>query len=64
VELADGIEIDNITLYDIHGRHVETRLIASLQRATIDVCGLPAGTYFLHLRTTDNREFIRKMVHE
>ena len=64
VELADGIEIDNITLYDIHGRHVETRLIASLQRATIDVCGLPAGTYFLHLRTTDNREFIRKIVHE
>ena len=64
VELADGIEIDNITLYDIHGRHVETRLIASLQRATIDVRGLPAGTYFLHLRTTDNREFIRKMVHE
>ena len=64
VELADGIEIDNITLYDIHGRHVETRLIASLQRATIDVRGLPAGTYFLHLRANDNREFIRKMVHE
>ncbi len=64
VELADGIEIDNITLYDIHGRHVETRLIASLQRATIDVSGLSAGTYFLHLRANDNREFIRKMVHE
>lgn len=64
VELTDGIEIDNITLYDIHGRHVETRLIVSLQRATIDVSGLSAGTYFLHLRTTDNREFIRKMVHE
>ncbi len=64
VELADGIEIDNITLYDIHGRHVETRLIASLQRATIDVRGLPAGTYFLHLRANDNREFIRKIVHE
>lgn len=64
VELADGIEIDNITLYDIHGRHVETRLIVSLQRATIDVSGLSAGTYFLHLRANDNREFIRKMVHE
>ena len=64
VELADGIEIDNITLYDIHGRHVETRLIASLQRATIDVSGLSAGTYFLHLRANDNREFIRKMLHE
>ena len=64
VELADGIEIDNITLYDIHGRHVETRLIVSLQRATIDVSGLSAGTYFLHLRANDNREFIRKIVHE
>ena len=64
VEVDGGMEIADIVLYDMYGRIVETRLIASLQRTTIDVSGLPAGTYFLHIRTTDNREFIRKIVHE
>ena len=64
VEVEDGMEIASIALYDIFGRIVETMCTSSLQRATIDVRGLPSGTYFLHIRTTDNREFIRKMVHE
>ena len=64
IELSDGSEIDKLVLYDIYGRAVETMCASSLQRATIDVSGLPAATYFLHIRTTDNHEIIWKMVHE
>ena len=61
VELSDGTEIDNITLYDIQGRLVETFPETSLQTAKLDVRHLPTGTYILHIRTTNALEFIRKI---
>ena len=61
VELSDGTEIDNITLYDIQGRLVETFPETSLQTAKLDVHHLPTGTYILHIRTTNALEFIRKI---
>ncbi len=61
VEVDGGMEIADIVLYDMNGRHVETRFIASLRRATIDVSSLAAGTYFLHIRTNNGREIIRKL---
>ena len=63
VELSDGTGIENIALYDIQGRLVETRCTTSLQSGTakLDVRNLPAGTYILHIRTTDDRELIRKV---
>lgn len=61
VELSDGTEIDNITLYDIQGRLVETFPETPLQTAKLDVRHLPTGTYILHIRTTNALEFIRKI---
>ncbi|MBR4647642.1 MAG: T9SS type A sorting domain-containing protein [Bacteroidales bacterium] len=61
VELSDGTEIDNITLYDIQGSLVETFPETSLQTAKLDVRHLPTGTYILHIRTTNALEFIRKI---
>ena len=64
VEMAVGTEIANIVLYDMHGRIVGTNNYSPLQPTAINVKDLPAGTYFLHILTTDNREIIRKIVHE
>ena len=61
MELSDGTEIDNITLYDIQGRLVETFPETPLQTAKLDVRHLPTGTYILHTRTTNALEFIRKI---
>ena len=64
IELSDGTEIKDIALYDIQGRLVETQNFASLEQpvtAKLDVHNLPSGTYFLHIRTTLDREIIRKV---
>ena len=64
VELSDGTEIDNITIYDIQGRLVETMCTSSLPQSEtvkLDVRSLPAGTYILHVKTTLGREIIRKV---
>jgi hypothetical protein len=61
VELSDGTKIDNISLYDIQGRLVETFPGTSLQIAKLDVRHLPAGTYILHVRLTNAHELIRKI---
>jgi hypothetical protein len=61
VELSEGTEIDNISLYDIQGRLVETFQETSLQTAKFDVRHLPAGIYILHIRTTNALELIRKI---
>ena len=49
IELAGGAGIANVALYDLQGRAVRTRLIASAnsQIATVDVRGVPAGVYIL-----------------
>ena len=62
VEMANGTEIAEIALYDMYGRSVETLRATSLQRATINVADLPAGTYFLHIRFADGHELVRKIV--
>jgi hypothetical protein len=64
VEMTDGTEIAAITLYDINGRVVETLRETSLQRSTVNVSNLPAGTYFLHIRTVNGQGIIRKIIHE
>ena len=62
VELKGGTEIANITLYDIHGRPVKTLRETSPKQVKVNVAGLPAGTYFLHIRLADGQEIIRKIV--
>ena len=63
VELSDGAEIDNITLYDIQGRLVVANNYSPLPSGIfkLDVRNLPAGTYILHIRTTNNSEIVRKV---
>ena len=61
VELSDNTAIDNISLYDIQGRLVETFPETSRQTTKLDVRNLPAGTYILHIATTRDHEIIRKI---
>ena len=61
LESSEGMEINHIALYDIQGRLVETFPEASLQTSKLDLRNLPAGTYFLHIKTTLNHEIIRKV---
>ena len=65
VEIDGGMGITDITLYDINGRPVETFHETSLQTGThrLDIASLPFGTYILHIKTTDNREILRKILH-
>lgn len=60
VEVTDGMETAGIALYDMHGRAIETFHETSLQRTTINVSGLSAGTYFIVI-TTDKGVFVRKV---
>ena len=62
VEVIGGKEITGIELYDIHGRIVETFSETFLHQAKLNVSGRAAGTYFLHICTSDGREAIRKVV--
>ena len=67
VETDGDLEIVEMALYDINGRSVETLRAPSLQRDGIiklDLRTLPFGTYILHIKTTDNREILRKIIHE
>ena len=63
VELSDGMGINNIAIYDIQGRLVETHGRASLhpENAKLDIRNLPAGVYFLHVTDSNNQQFIRKV---
>ena len=65
VEMANGIEIRDIALYDLQGRSVGANNYSSLQTGTlkIDLRNLPAGTYILHIHTADGRELLRKIQH-
>ena len=65
VEIDGGMGIADITLFDINGRPVETFHETSLQTGThrLDIASLPFGTYILHIKTTDNREILRKILH-
>jgi hypothetical protein len=67
VEVDGGMEITEMTLYDIHGRAVGANNYSPLQRDGIiklDFRTLPAGTYILHIKTADGHEILRKIVHQ
>ncbi|MDR1758687.1 MAG: T9SS type A sorting domain-containing protein, partial [Bacteroidales bacterium] len=55
--------LQDVQIYDIFGRTVETRHATSLHNgtATIDVSGLPVGLYLLRLYTSEGM-VMRKIV--
>ena len=63
IEVDGGMEITDMALYDLRGRLVSANNDSPLQTGTfrLDIRDLPAGNYFLHFRTTDGHEFIRKL---
>ena len=63
VEVDGGMEITEMALYDLRGRLVSANNDSPLQTGTfrLDIRTLPAGNYFLHFKTTDGHEFIRKL---
>lgn len=66
VEINGDLDIDNITLYDMQGRPVDTGHAPSLHMRTcrLNIANLPAGTYILHIKTADGRETLRKIVRQ
>ena len=64
IELAGGAGIASATLYDLQGRTVRTRFIASAnsQTATVDMRNVPAGVYMLRVTDGDGKEYEGKVV--
>lgn len=63
VELPNGMDVADIALLDINGRPVETKCTTTQQRAILHVKVLPAGTYILHIRTTEGKTFRKSIIH-
>ena len=64
IELRGGAGIANIGLYDLQGRAVGTRFIASATgaSATVNMRDIPAGVYVLRVTDADGKEYHRKIV--
>ena len=64
VELSGGAGIANMALYDLQGRVVGTRFIASATgaSATVNMRDIPAGVYVLRVTDTDGKEYHQKIV--
>ncbi len=64
VELSGGAGIANMALYDLQGRVVGTRFIASATgtSATVNMRDIPAGVYVLRVTDTDGKEYHKKIV--
>ena len=64
VELCGGAGIANMALYDLQGRVVGTRFIASATgaSATVNMRDIPAGVYVLRVTDTDGKEYHKKIV--
>ena len=64
IELAGGAGIASAALFDLQGRTVRTRFIASAnsQTAKVDMRNVPAGVYMLRVRDAEGKEYGRKVV--
>ena len=64
IELSGGAGIANMALYDLQGRVVGTRFIASATgaSATVNMRDIPAGVYVLRVTDTDGKEYHKKIV--
>ena len=64
VVMIGNENINNVVVYDLQGRAVETLRATSLQdgTATLDVKSLPAGVYVLRVKDADGREYQQKVV--
>ena len=61
----EQLTVNNVEIYDVMGRMVKTRFIASLQddTTTLDISCLPSGIYFLRIQTetgTTTKKIIKK----
>ena len=64
IELRGGVEMANVTLYDLQGRMV-TGVCDTPQRggtATLNVKPIPAGVYVLRVTDADGKEYHQKIV--
>ena len=71
IELNGGAWIANVALYDLQGRVVGTRFIASATgasatgaSATVNMHDIPAGVYVLRVTDADGHEYHQKIVRE
>ena len=64
IELRGGAGIANMALYDLQGRVVGTRFIASATgaSATVNIRDIPAGVYVLRVTDTEGKEYHQKIV--
>ena len=66
IELSGGAGIANMALYDLQGRVVGTRFIASATgaSATVNMRDIPAGVYVLRVTDGNGKEYYRKIVNK
>jgi hypothetical protein len=48
----NGVKVNQVSVIDIMGRNIST-IVAPNSQATINMDGLPSGTYFVQIRTND-----------
>ena len=63
VDLAAQSAISTLQLLDLQGREIQRKTLSvPVRREEWDTSSLPAGTYLLHIETTDRRKAIWKIV--
>ncbi len=58
---TENIEVERITVFDVNGKLIYTKMYTNESTIQLDVSTLAAGTYLLHIDTTEGM-VIKKLV--
>ncbi len=50
---TENIAIEKITVYDVNGKLIDTKILGKESNVTLDVSNYAAGTYLLHIETNE-----------
>lgn len=64
ISFAENSTCQEVNIYSLDGRLVETRLGASLQNNAIDISNLNSGVYIMKIRMADGKEFTERIIKE
>lgn len=58
---TENIAVEKITVYDVNGKLIDTKIFGKESNVTLDVSNYAAGTYLLHIETTEGTA-VKKVV--
>ena len=58
---TENIEIEKITVFDVNGKLIDTKILGKESNVTLDVSNYAAGTYLLHIETNEGTA-VKKVV--